>query len=448
MKKIHILVGLIIATFLSSCSDFLDITPVGKVLPTTVEDYRALLTDSYNQNNNNLGLIDYRSDDYTFKGGDDNAMYIEHYFWNENNGDINTIIYTYKTQYEIIFGCNQVIAAQGKMTQGTEVDENQLVAEAYALRAMVYLDLVNVFADTYMASTASTTKSVPLVLKPEVDLNGQFNRENLSVIYSQINNDLIEAGKLMVVEQQKDKALSYRFSKVALHALKAKVGLLQGSWSNVISDANEALVLQSSLQNVNTEKDDFLTYKSVENILSIHKIYSFPSQRNLIIASTPLNEGMSEDGSMRKEAMLFDDGKTKVMSSNEFKTTFRVPEVMLMLAEASLRLDAPDASTAKTQLKKLIEARYTPAGAATLNAKIDAMDNAALLKEVLRQRRMELAFQGKRWVDLKRLGKPSITHEFKDDAGETRTETLLENDPRYVVKFPLEAIRLNPNLAQ
>lgn len=445
MKRIYLAIMMLATIALSSCSDFLDITPVGKVLPATVEDYRALLTDGYAQTNNGYALAGFRTDDYKFVGGDDEAIYVEHFFWNENNGDVNTALYSYKNLYKVIFTCNQVIAANGKMTQGTKDQEEQLVAEAYALRASTYLDLMNIYSDIYSKADAATKLAVPVVTEPEIDLEVALDKSNIETVFTQIQSDISSAKNLMKVNNQEEQALTYRFSKISLYALSSRVNLLMNNWGECIADANKVLEVKSDLQDLNSSDEDFLTYKSVENILAIHRIVTTYSQRNSFKVGVELGGMLSEDGCLRKAAMTFDDGKTVVKSNSEYKTTFRVPEVLLMLAEASLRLDTPDAATAKTQLKKLVEARYTTDAATKLKGSIDAMDNAQLLKEVLRQRRMELAFQGKRWTDLKRLGKPSIVHEY-GTGDSKRVETLQENDSRYVIKFPTEAVRLNPNL--
>ena len=34
---------------LTGCNDFLDIQPIGKVMPKTAKEYRALLTDAYSR---------------------------------------------------------------------------------------------------------------------------------------------------------------------------------------------------------------------------------------------------------------------------------------------------------------------------------------------------------------------------------------------------------------
>ena len=47
MKKIIYILSIFLATGFISCDNFLDITPVGKVIPTTATEFRALMTQAY-----------------------------------------------------------------------------------------------------------------------------------------------------------------------------------------------------------------------------------------------------------------------------------------------------------------------------------------------------------------------------------------------------------------
>ena len=77
---------------------------------------------------------------------------------------------------------------------------------------------------------------------------------------------------------------------------------------------------------------------------------------------------------------------------------FRISELYLNRAEANYRLG--NTATALTDLNVI----RTRAGlrAAT------GLTGDALLNEILRQRRLEFAFEGHRWFDLKRLGRDIV----------------------------------------
>ena len=48
---------------LSACDDYLDIKPVGKVIPTTAQEFRSLLTEAYVTVPDDRGLASFRSDE-------------------------------------------------------------------------------------------------------------------------------------------------------------------------------------------------------------------------------------------------------------------------------------------------------------------------------------------------------------------------------------------------
>ena len=48
-KKLYITFALLGSLLITSCDSFLDIQPIGKVIPNTLSEYRALLTEAYSQ---------------------------------------------------------------------------------------------------------------------------------------------------------------------------------------------------------------------------------------------------------------------------------------------------------------------------------------------------------------------------------------------------------------
>ena len=53
--------------FITSCSNFLDIQPTGKVIPNSLEEYRALMTTVYSESLTDRGLCDMRTGDITVR---------------------------------------------------------------------------------------------------------------------------------------------------------------------------------------------------------------------------------------------------------------------------------------------------------------------------------------------------------------------------------------------
>ena len=96
---------------------------------------------------------------------------------------------------------------------------------------------------------------------------------------------------------------------------------------------------------------------------------------------------------------------------------------------------------ARTRLLKLIENRYTSEGYEQKKNEINAMSQEKLVPEILKERARELAFEGHRWFDLRRTTRPEIKKEIEDV-----TYTLVQDDSRYTLRIPQDAIDANPGL--
>ena len=124
---------------------------------------------------------------------------------------------------------------------------------------------------------------------------------------------------------------------------------------------------------------------------------------------------------------------------SRFKCTFRTGEFYLNSAEAAAHLNKlPEA---RSRLLKLVENRYTPEGYEQKKNEINAMSQEKLITEILKERARELAFEGHRWFDLRRTTRPEIKKEIEDV-----TYTLVQDDSRYTLRIPQDAIDANPGL--
>lgn len=62
-KIIKLSAVLLLMVSASSCKKYLDVQPVGKVIPTTVEDFRALLNSGYTQFPTHKSMLAFRTDE-------------------------------------------------------------------------------------------------------------------------------------------------------------------------------------------------------------------------------------------------------------------------------------------------------------------------------------------------------------------------------------------------
>jgi topoisomerase IA-like protein len=148
------------------------------------------------------------------------------------------------------------------------------------------------------------------------------------------------------------------------------------------------------------------------------------------------------DGDLRKGRYFQKRGGDYVSlkgGENRFNVSFRNADLYLTIAECDARLG--NIAEALKYLSALKKNRFT-ADAYTQQVKADAnLSKEQLLDAVLLERKRELALEGLRWYDLKRTTRPTLTH-----TSFGRTVVLQQNDPRYVIRYPQEAINNNPDL--
>ena len=109
---------------------------------------------------------------------------------------------------------------------------------------------------------------------------------------------------------------------------------------------------------------------------------------------------------------------------------FRLAEAYLNRAEAYAEQD---------QLDKAIEdlntlRKYRIEGVAPLTVG----DKQTVINSVKTERRWELCFEGHRWFDLRRWGRPELTHKYTSSDNKTNFTiyTLKEKDKHYTLPFP------------
>lgn len=427
---------LIFALTLVSCDDYLNIEPVGKIIPKTVDDYRQFITTAYALPKNHKYLSAYRGDEIKLlpnKSGVE--QYIDIYTWTDSGRRPETVDFSYQNLYSTIFYTNEIINNKDKI-EGNKVLIDQLVGEAYALRALQYFDLVNLYGNQYDAQTASSDKGVPIVI--EYNSEGEYPRASVQEVYDLILRDINNAESLITTEKQPI-GLNYRFSKVALYTFKSMVYLNQKDWQNAKANAEKALSLQSTLQDLNTKNNLMPSeYNSEESILALHQVSSFDISFNSEVSQNLLNA--FEDGDRRK-AIYFNNKTFRKNANNKYKCTFRVSDLYLILAEVENELGNIDES--RKMLIKLVEKRYDEEQNMSIQNQVNNANVTQLGDLIMLQRKLEFVLEGKRWFDLRRMGQPQLTKVY-----ENQQYKLQKNDIRYVLPFPINAIINNPLLKE
>ncbi|HVI44332.1 MAG TPA: RagB/SusD family nutrient uptake outer membrane protein [Chitinophaga sp.] len=441
-RKIIYAAGLVLAMSATSCKKYLDVVPVGKVIPKTVEDYNRELNACYAQGDFDKSLTTYRTDEVKLdesRSGDVDRV-VNHFRWDENGSNTNTLTFDWQHKYLSVFYANHVIAEGPTATEGSEAQRNQLVGEAYLLRAYLYFNLVNLYGNTYNPATMAADKAVPLITK--VDMEQVARRNTVKEIYDQIFADL-EKGRSLVNVNAFETASSYKFGKIAADALAARIYLYTRQWDKALAAANAALEKKGTLTDLNNSSVLPTQYDSPESILAYEMIYSTNSIRPIFVSPAFLAM-YDQQGDLRAKLFYGKDAKgnatlVKVRENNKFRQSFRVAEMYLIAAEAAAQLQQVDA--ARTTLNTLKKKRLTPAFYATEEARVALLSGNALLTEIYNERARELSFEGHRWFDLRRTTQPAITHMVKG-----QSYTLNAGDPRYTIRIPKAAIENNPLL--
>ena len=134
----------------------------------------------------------------------------------------------------------------------------------------------------------------------------------------------------------------------------------------------------------------------------------------------------------------------KCRSSLSSLIKFRYADILLLKAEALIMKDSPDFNAAAT----LIDQVRTRVGLSNLTTS-DKSSKNSMVNAVLKERRLELAFEGQRWFDLVRLDKVEevMNAVFSKDSGR-KAMAYPFNQNSYVLPIPQTVIDENENVHQ
>lgn len=428
------------ALTMSACDNFLDITPTGKVIAETGDEYRALLTYEYKYFTKDRYMTTLRTDemlmDKVKTSSTDLDAYLDLWRWKDDNPSPTTSYFSWRSYYHSVYIANYIIQNQKKIKEATAQEISQLVGEAYMMRAYCHFLLVNLYAEPYTHCTPSQTRGVPMLL--EADVNAIPGSSSVETVYNQILSDLDKAEQYLNVEEW-ELGKNYRFNTTSVQALRARTYLYMGRWSDALEASKEVLSVYNELEDMNNSTTLPNSYKSKESIVALERFSS-----NLYTAvDMPASEFISlyRSGDQRR-TKYFKRVTSSTYSllkgrSDEFSCSFRTAEFYLTAAEAAARLG--HTTDAINYLTPLMTKRLNASAYETTTALIDTMTEEELIQEILDERARELAFEGHRWYDLRRTTQPALTRVY-----DGTTYTLLPE--QYTMRFPSEAVEANPEI--
>lgn len=389
--------------------------------------------------------------DNTFVEAKNSGRYLSQYNYSVvvNDGVVGEM---WNNAYLVILRANRILAST---LTGADVD--QVKAEAYAIRALMYFKLVNIYGKPYTDDPASL--GVPLVLKYDPFLYPA--RNTVKEVYTQIVADLTAA-----IPKAGDYVNSVRLSKYAMKALLAKVYLYMGDNANakttavdVITNSGFQLTTPANYKTywanpaIRTDKLETLFevdadvinnngfddlggiyingYQDIYVSKQLIALYSATDIRNSVLVN-----GLTKSGAT---AVLVNKYPNAQNADRDNLKVIRLSEVYLIAAEASLPGNEGDA---RTYLNALV-AKRDPGF-------VYASTGTTLLNDIVNERRKELAFEGDRFYDLNRL-KQGVARVANAGAIPAGTGNVNLNVPyadyRRLAPIPQGEFTVNKNIA-
>lgn len=368
----------------------------------------------------------------------------------------------WSTAYATIARANYILSSIGNLPAGDF--KNNIQGEALAIRALAHFDLLRLYAKSYTSATA-TDPGVPYVTS--VDPTLLPSRTPVKMAYDLVVADFVKAQSLIGMDNGVG-----RLDKAAVEALMSRVYLYRGEWQNAVSAATAAIADVPAANALapatdfgqiwldGTEEDVLFKIKILDddNIpigvayeqaspSGVKPEYSVDYSLFSLYASNDVR-GAAYIGQTNFNGVNYNyvkkyfgraSGNANVVDAK----VIRMGEVYLNRAEAYYNLN--DQTDALADLNTLRANRYTGFVAGTETG-------MPLYNAIALQRRLELAFEGDRFFDLKRLNLPVSRSTYGDNADGTGTPTaaplLPANSPLFQLPIPISQINANPNLVQ
>lgn len=453
MKKTFLF--LLLLVWVSSCADFLDEQSKDEVIPRTTQDLDELLLGS-GYPSPDFPLEPYLTimdDDVTFNatgidvvGGTDAGNYFHAYTWQPDVYERNVSIpglsspSTYSLYYGRIKGCNAVLDYIDGVA-GPQAQKDRVKAEALAIRAFLYFNLVNLYGKPYNEDKEAA--GVPLKLSASITTTG-LKRNTVAEVYAQLINDLNAA--IAFFKKYDVTRGNYRINLPATCILLSRAYLYMENWQEAVVAASSAMQYGSPLTNLTVQSSGF--YILSRDASETEWLYGANEILPVVLtAFRPSSDllGQFPENDKRLDLYISADRERSTKEASGVVSTspyrgIRMAEAYLNRAEAYAQLGKTNESL--NDLNQLRSQRILDYASMTIT------DKELLIQAVRRERRLELCYEGHRWFDLRRYGMPAITHEFQEKNSPPQVYTLQAKDAMYTLPIPNEALKGNAALEQ
>jgi len=342
---------------------------------------------------------------------------------------------TYAAAYRVIYYCNNILA---NLDVVKAADRAKVEGEAKFLRAMAYFELIKYFGEKpYVAGNTATLKGVPMPLTPaENSPEAKLPRSSVEQVYAQIITDFNEA------EAKIPAGRNTVYGNRAAAALGlARVYLQQGKYAEARDAANRCIshatgsgmslvpVFENAFNNTTNTTEDIFSMQVTQQVgvNSMHTYFSTGTYgaRDGDIEVNAKHMDKYETGDRRKDLFFFEAGAFRVgkwqLNYRNVKV-MRLAEAYLTRAECNSRLGTSIGATPAADIKRIRDRAALPEIA------------APTLQQILKERELELAFEGQAAWDAKRL--------------KMTVDGLSWDDPKMTFPTPLREMNINPELGQ
>ena len=420
MKTFKFIYSIGLIALFTSCSSYLDVKPLESISDAqTIYDktssetairgvYSALASGNYY--GTTFQSIGYLSGDNIQWTGSQSQ--VQEFINKKVNAENSTISGAWTAIYTTINRANNIIAKVPAVTDPllTEALKNQIIGEAYFIRALAYFDL------------ARTWGGVPIVTKPTASPteNRGIGRSTQAETYAQVLKDLEAAEPLLPATTDR-----YRATRKTAWALRARYHLYQKEWAKaeeyatkLLTDTNYRLLKPFNTFFANdargTQESVFEIFYSA-NEPNTHRNQWQPQTNGGTRQWAPNDAlvALLNDPAVggTRSTLVAKDNQNRWYGNLYYRTPAADPTYVIRIAELYLIR-----SEARANLDKITDAL------ADLNAVRDraglvastASNKDNVLLAIENERRVEFALEPHRWYDIVRTGRAAQVFNLSD----------------------------------
>ncbi|MEH0157646.1 RagB/SusD family nutrient uptake outer membrane protein [Limibacter armeniacum] len=446
----------------ASCESVIDFEPTDQIDKTkaftSVDDLDAAIVGAYAimPKTTPITVNAYTTDNAKMAVGGRNIG-VTSYNWNYTPSG-STEPAGWAGYYRSVNAVNVALDAMQQLTIPVSDSEryDYLKGEAMAVRALAHFNLFQAYAASY---TDDSKLAVPYMLVSEI---AQPARLTVGEFMTKLDQDLEQAYQLMNGNESVE-SINTRMSALAVKALEARVALYREDYDRAVAAATAVLSVVTvtdaagftAMFEQGADDEIIFKFRMSDPLSKVGNVFQDNGGTLNFVASNDLDlafaQNYADDASLDvrygvtlkmnpADASQQLIGKYMSADATEILLTdvnvFRASDILLIRAEANAQLGS--AAAAQADLNELRAKRIE-------GFTDQAETGNILLDAIAQQRRLELAYEGHRFYDLRRTGKSIVRG---DVTFETTPTTLVAGDHRFVFPIPESEINANENMTQ